>query len=575
MAEIIDLSFSPARANQTIEIFDSDDERATHTVGPSRKKNKKNAQRPMDAFIVANAGSAAPKIAAKLPAATEDAPQPKDSSEYLAQILEVLPDVVPEHAESLVRAQLALTPHDVLAPVLHSLFEDPAYPKVDRKGKRKRVEPEEEDNVRNKPKPKIDYASKDRPYAGGVHYAQLCLDQLQVDYPFIPKPYIRRILLDNHSLYAPTHIALHNDSQGDELPYLRKATAYRAPKKGKQKALEDEEFAREKEFIVGWIAGGMAEPALAPPAEEEECEDGLECACCFSDYAFEKMIQCPEGHLFCTPCMTQYAETLLGSHDIRIICMDQSGCKLAFPVDQLRRFLTPKLYALYERIRANKEVAAAGLEDIEECPFCDFKLVIENDQEKLFVCRNDDCAAVTCRQCKQLDHLPKSCKEVEEDKKLEGRHHVEEAMTRALMRNCPKCKKAFVKEMGCNKMTCPECMTLSCYVCRQVIKGYEHFSTQPGQPVNATSSKAGLCPLWDTNNQVENRHVDEVKEAAKRAMEEYKRDNPDADDANLEVEMPVAPPPLHNPFSILTHKSSPRQTRHAQACCGCNNNSKH
>jgi len=54
---------------------------------------------------------------------------------------------------------------------------------------------------------------------------------------------------------------------------------------------------------------------------------------------------------------------------------------------------------------------------------------------------------------------------MEEDKVLDGRHAIEEAMcmstifsflefllipsiARALMRNCPKCQKAFIKEQG-------------------------------------------------------------------------------------------------------------------------------
>ena len=28
----------------------------------------------------------------------------------------------------------------------------------------------------------------------------------------------------------------------------------------------------------------------------------------------------------------------------------------------------------------------------------------------------------------------------------------------------------------CNKMSCPNCHTLSCYICRQVINGYDHFN---------------------------------------------------------------------------------------------------
>lgn len=114
------------------------------------------------------------------------------------------------------------------------------------------------------------------------------------------------------------------------------------------------------------------------------------------------MIQCPEGHLFCKTCMVQYAETLLGSHDHRIICMDQSGCKIPFSLSELSRFLSPKLMALYERVKQGKEIEMAGLEGLEECPFCEYKCVIENTMERLFRCGNEDlCGAITCRSCKR------------------------------------------------------------------------------------------------------------------------------------------------------------------------------
>lgn len=72
------------------------------------------------------------------------------------------------------------------------------------------------------------------------------------------------------------------------------------------------------------------------------------------------MIQCPETHLFCVTCMTTYASNLLGAHDPNIICMDQSGCTLPFSESELHRFLTPKLLALYERVKQRKEIEAAG-----------------------------------------------------------------------------------------------------------------------------------------------------------------------------------------------------------------------
>ncbi|KAJ7685299.1 hypothetical protein DFH06DRAFT_969243 [Mycena polygramma] len=461
-------------------------------------------------------------------------PPPDPVPGYVQRVLDILPDADPDHVLALVRQHHSQD--QVVETVLHALFEDPAYPKVDRKGKRKRVEDDGEEDIRGRPKSKFDYSSKDREYKGGVHYDQLCIDHLMLDFPLIPKPYIRQTLVAHHSLYAPTHVFLAEQKRGGgELPYTPKTIPSRLPAKGKRKALHDAEFEKEREWITSQDREAAKEKE---PVNIEEFggEDGIECGCCFSDYPFEQMIQCPDAHLFCSSCMTTYAETLLGSHDYKIVCMDQSGCKLAFRATELMRFLTPKLMSLYERVKQTKEVEAAGIEGLEECPFCEYKCVIENEQEKLFSCRNEECAAVSCRQCKQLDHLPKSCKEMEEDKNLDGRHEIEEAMTRALMRNCPKCQKAFIKEMGCNKMTCPNCSAMSCYICRQTIQGYEHFN----QPAVAGSSKTGAkCALWDA---VEQRHAEEVKEAAEKALEEYKLAHPDADEDKLKVDLPVAPP---------------------------------
>ena len=171
--------------------------------------------------------------------------------------------------------------------------------------------------------------------------------------------------------------------------------------------------------------------------------------------------------------MTSYSSNLLGSHNPNIICMDQSGCKLPFPYSELRRFLTPKLLDLYDRVKQAKDIAMAGLENLEECPYCEFKVVIDNPQERLFRCQNRDCEAVTCRECKKpvgtwfqfsyifpdwpigpfteelqryicceivgllvemfVYHSP----EMEQDKKLDARHVIEEAMSVYSFPQCP------------------------------------------------------------------------------------------------------------------------------------------
>lgn len=126
--------------------------------------------------------------------------------------------------------------------------------------------------------------------------------------------------------------------------------------------------------------------------------------------AQDKMVQCAEGHLFCRECARRNAEEQIGNRKTDLVCMDQSSCAAVFPESEIARFLPEKTLALYHRIKQGKEIEKAGLEGLESCPFCDYACVIENEEEKLFRCQNDDCLAVSCRKCKKHDHLPRSCK---------------------------------------------------------------------------------------------------------------------------------------------------------------------
>jgi TRIAD3 protein (E3 ubiquitin-protein ligase RNF216) len=142
------------------------------------------------------------------------------TSTAVAQILEIIPNVEPAHLLQLIETHLPTysvfhgnrdPDHDgaegaaaagereatvekqiqgVVGHVLHLLFENPDYPKADLraggKGKGKRVsDPDDEDNLEGKgkgkakdsssKKPKIDYASIERPFPGGPNYYDLAL----------------------------------------------------------------------------------------------------------------------------------------------------------------------------------------------------------------------------------------------------------------------------------------------------------------------------------------------------------------------------------------------------------------
>lgn len=113
------------------------------------------------------------------------------------------------------------------------------------------------------------------------------------------------------------------------------------------------------------------------------------------------MVQCPEGHLFCKSCMFSFSKERLGQRISRIKCMHQSNCEMEIPFSQLKLCFPPSLVLLYERVTQSAEIAAAGLSNLEECPFCEFKCVIENEDERLFTCLDETCGVVSCRSCKK------------------------------------------------------------------------------------------------------------------------------------------------------------------------------
>lgn len=103
----------------------------------------------------------------------QDAQAPFDA--YVAQIIEIIPDVLPAHVYSLVEQHYPNYLDKVVEPVLHNLFENPDYPKADAKGKGKRKRDEEEEQAERAVKLKIDYGSKERKWEGGIYYHALAM----------------------------------------------------------------------------------------------------------------------------------------------------------------------------------------------------------------------------------------------------------------------------------------------------------------------------------------------------------------------------------------------------------------
>ena len=80
-----------------------------------------------------------------------------------------------------------------------------------------------------------------------------------------------------------------------------------------------------------------------------------------------------------------------------------------------------------------------------------------------FQCRHPNCSLPSCLICHSQWRDPHTCYE---SATQSLRTAIESARTAALKRTCPRCNLAFIKDSGCNKLTCV-CGYSMCYICRQ------------------------------------------------------------------------------------------------------------
>ena len=151
-----------------------------------------------------------------------------------------------------------------------------------------------------------------------------------------------------------------------------------------------------------------------------------------------------------------------------------------------------------------------------------------------FTCQRPECRRASCLLCSKEWVDIHDCNE---SSLVALRTQVEQAMSMAVKRVCPRCNTSFVKVAGCNKMTCP-CGYKMCYVCRQDISGtdgHHHFCNhfQPngnGRPC----TQCKRCNLWVSENTEEVLHAAR-EEAERKWRETEKRELSGAERAFLET----------------------------------------
>ena len=168
------------------------------------------------------------------------------------------------------------------------------------------------------------------------------MDQIQQDFRWLTLPALRKVLQTYNYHYLPSYNFIKSDLSAVPT-YGQRIAGDPGPKpvsKTDLKTLQNPRPSREVDmdepaFVDEYIFTHQEERAKQEEAdkvaqqakEDEEAErtgNVMECGCCFCDVPLTRMVQCAEGHLFCTDCIKHYVEeAAFSSGQTTVHCLDQ------------------------------------------------------------------------------------------------------------------------------------------------------------------------------------------------------------------------------------------------------------
>jgi len=244
------------------------------------------------------------------------------------------------------------------------------------------------------------------------------------------------------------------------------------------------------------------------------------------------------NHLICRECLKGHVTSLLSDGIASLECMfnKHEHCHGQYTEENIKQALefkgnasdapaaaavvkvdAPKQESLsfskWQEIMAASEIIKfAGIcDNYLICPICCkwgciFEIPVGAEKHPFYI-KCAACKKEWCTLCKRSAHDGRSCYQLAftepELADVAGMGRVIDKMiqdiaTRALTHSCSICGCSYVKEEGCNLMTCPKCNGMSCFICGMKLyyKGdtkYWHFTGHDKADPDAR------CPLWNNH----------------------------------------------------------------------------
>lgn len=256
--------------------------------------------------------------------------------------------------------------------------------------------------------------------------------------------------------------------------------------------------------------------------EIEEYNNCNTCQICFTDFdKSDDLIVCTNAshkfkHITCEVCLLNYIKTHLSDGIASYDCMFNSSdkCGGEYNDTDIRYAIShadnpSELYNKWsETILLSNILKMANIcDNYLICPLCChwgciFDIPPGADKQAFFI-KCESCSKSWCNLCKRIAHLGVSCYSIQfkPEENLETRTQfickmLQDIVSRVLTHSCSTCGSIYIKDEGCNLMTCPKCGALSCYICNAglYIKNntkYWHFTG------HHLADPTARCPLWN------------------------------------------------------------------------------
>uniref|UniRef100_A0A914KZI8 RING-type domain-containing protein n=1 Tax=Meloidogyne incognita TaxID=6306 RepID=A0A914KZI8_MELIC len=237
----------------------------------------------------------------------------------------------------------------------------------------------------------------------------------------------------------------------------------------------------------------------------------------------------PQIHPFCRDCILGLAKAAVGEiplakGGIGLRCM-MTGCDNPILYSEIYKLLPKNIQNKLEERMFEESVGMALLVNLERCKNCNFAIQMEVDKKtnKVFDCPG--CKAQFCRLCERDwddEHIGFSCQEVEQKiknaKRIKKEREIEKKINEAVVRKCPRCGVQFVKEKGCNHVTC-RCGMTQCYLCRQTEIKHDHFCQHYRDPNSQNCDQCNKkCLLYEDANKIDQQIIIEIREKGETSV---------------------------------------------------------